>query len=148
MGGRSGDFTFPILVTESREGWAQRYISILPVLRTLRQEDCLEVEASLHYMQNLIPTNQREGGREGEKRKERERGRNIFRGSNLSLKPESFNPVHCLLPVLRNSDFEHFLYLGSFVGKDLKQAFSMIHNPTGEFCPLIPTSEGRLWQSS
>lgn len=147
MGGRTGDFTFPILVTESREGWTQRYISILPVLRTLRQEDCLEVEASLHYMQNLILTNQREGGRE---RREKRKGEkyNIFRGSNLFLKPKSFNPVHCLLPVLRNSDFEHFLYLGSFVGKDLKQAFSMIHNPTGEFCPLIPTSEGCLWQSS
>lgn len=46
-------------------------VSILPVLRTLRQEDCLEVEASLDYMQNSFLTNQREGGREGEKGKER-----------------------------------------------------------------------------
>lgn len=72
MRGRSGDFTFPILVTESREGWAQRYISILPVLRTLKQEDCLEVEASLDYTQNSVPTNQREGGRERREKREGE----------------------------------------------------------------------------
>lgn len=53
-------------------------VSILPVLRTLRQEDCLEVEASLDYMQNSFLTNQREGGREGEKGKERGGGRDII----------------------------------------------------------------------
>lgn len=106
MGGRSGISPFLFWSLKVLGVAGHKDISILPVLRTLRQEDCLEVEASLDYMQNSFLTNQREGGRE--RREKREGGReryNILRGSYLSLKPESFNPVHCLLPVLRNSDF-------------------------------------------
>lgn len=45
----------------------------------------MEAEASLDYMQNPVPTNQREGERE-----RREKRGGILRGSNLSFKPESF----------------------------------------------------------
>lgn len=69
-GRKKWDFTFPILVTESsREVTGHKDISILPVLRTLRQEDCLEVEASLDYMQKLCPDKPE---RERERREKRE----------------------------------------------------------------------------
>lgn len=69
MGGRSGisPFLFSSLKVAGRAG--HKDISILPVLRTPRQEDCLEVEASLDYMQKLCPDKPE---REGERREKRE----------------------------------------------------------------------------
>lgn len=77
MGGRSGIslFLFSSLKVAGRAG--HKDISLLPVLRTLRQEDCLEVEASLDYMQKLCP-DKPERGREGEKEKERGGGGDII----------------------------------------------------------------------